>query len=324
MDAQFSSIGIQIDKDFAVTMQDSHSRALAMAQNTTQRCAQFIPPDKITTTTTTAASAAVSSASSWEAYIQCLTQSIDTKLNETREEIQYQANVRLEIGDRLEAYACMDTTVVDIETSPSIRNTTYNSKRGGTSYDVQVLFETDHAGIRIVPEFVSESECVQAMESSFSNTSIPMSILGKVYEMVGTSSTTKNAVWKVRMDNADTCTSVNSTNSCDNNTPDATRNPRQTLSEEHISARVILFCTSPTDLLLVDSEKDASGGRTNGMLYFPKVGIRILPKHRQAVVIFYEDPHGRRDSELFVDRHLTCPVTHGTIAYMEYVVPTGS
>jgi hypothetical protein len=307
-----------------------------VAQNATQKCAELLPQEKITATTTKTTTTTTTTSkwneSSWEAYMQCLTQSIDKKLNETREEIQYQANVRLDIGDRLESYACMDTTVVAIETSPSIRNTTYTSNVG-TRYDVQVLFETEHAGIRLVPEFLSETECVQAMESSFSNTTIPASIVRNVYDMVGTTSATKGAFWNVRMDAADECTSAQritdakanetTSTSCDNNNKTMADNPRKTLSDDHISARVILFCSSPSDLVHdADDDNNNNGGRTNGMLYFPKVGIRILPKHRRAVVIFYEDQHGRRDTELFVDRHLACPVTNGTIAYMEYVVPT--
>lgn len=92
-----------------------------------------------------------------EEMTECIQTSVNNTLEEKKEEIDFQAQVRSKLGERLTVYACSD---VNATTSESTENTTwtFENKR----YDVKVLLDRPASKIQLVEKFVSAEECKAA------------------------------------------------------------------------------------------------------------------------------------------------------------------
>lgn len=258
-----------------------------------------------------------------DSIAKCLQRGIEKELNATDEEIEFQANVRKQMGEQLKHYTCQDVPLApDVKTTAAVQNTTW------ANHDVRVLFESEFSSVRLVERFLSDAECQSLLsQEKLSSGKVTPETLGapmvveKLRHMM-----TSNV--KLPSDHYTTINkpdlhlmveSGSSSNECEvqadgscletatsSSTVDLPLSRIVTTDDQSVVARIHLQCLSD----------DAAGG----LMFFPKTGVRIQPVNGNAVLIVYQDlDSARREEDPFVDEHLTCPVTQGRAVTLEEV-----
>lgn len=330
-------------------MQDSQSRALQLAKEALHECRQWSRSES--------QSGNHHSDRTMEALAECLLRKAETVLNETVEEIHFQARVRKDLGARLSQYSCSDdmfTAGVQVTTTPSILNETYS---GGQP--VRTLFESSDGAerIRLYEDFVTEEEC----QNVFRTRQIPDTMASKVHDLVTSTAaapavgvnpneiftelkletsmdiaaTTKETTVTTTettdcpvQDGAESCSSSSRSRSDSSSIGSGSENtPKKqvlvTTTEENVVARLIVTCLATAETT------ETKTTTTSGMLYFPKTGTRILPTHLSAVLIQYRSNRNSRpqrqrleeEVDWYLDQHTVCPVTEEgvTVATLETI-----
>jgi hypothetical protein len=326
-------IGITVDKDFNVSLEDSTSRATKKAKEVLSSCLDMTDMNELTA---------------------CLTKEAKGAIDKERSDIEFQASIRKSMGDQLSDYSCgsnaiSDTTSssnlvspillrpVKVTTTPSIRNDTYNDEL------VQTLFESDYTSVTLYENVLSVDEC----EDLYSSTNtVPTTIKNKVQNLLdhagiiltkAESSPLHSSSYTVKVESGPTaaesdvecelqsdgsCVTASSTNKINSSTFVVER----TNTDDTISARVILTCVKSNIVPHVTSTLAANDTNTtndddnlsytpSGMMYFTKAGVRIVPTDRSALIIKYDEiaPHDVstifREVDPYLDQHIVCPVT---------------
>jgi len=299
--------GITLDQNFAVSIEDSATRAQERAQKALGEC-------KTLDTSTLTPQQQI------DAIAECLQRSLEKELDATDEEIEFQANVRKQMGEQLKHYTCQDVPLApDVTTTKAVQNTTW------ANHDVRVLFESEFSSVRILEHFLSDTECQSLLSQnklssgkvSPEKLAVPK-IIQKLKLMMTSSMKLPDDYYTTSF-KPDLRVTVESSNECevqpDGSCPDTTSSGGSTglplsrivtTDDETVIARIYLQCVSD----------DASGG----LMFFPKTGVRIQPVNGNAVLIIYQDlDYARRDEDPFVDEHLVCPVTKGRAVTLEEV-----
>lgn len=326
---------------------------------------------------------------------ECLQQKILNKMDETNQEIEFQANVRKSMSKRLKQYICninnhitLPLTLRKSKTTASVRNVSWtyepsvNEKKkmkiptNKITSEIRILFETDYSSIRLVKNFTTKEECSHVIQSikesnklpsnkenlekkvedvynitssllkkdsiakefvtrvnlllsasigltgnyysSFKNQNAPLMEMKMHYpqkeqKKEQNDTTTSSADCELSTDG--TCVTSSTASSDVASTSDGFNESdddnnfhvREVNIDPNTIANVIIFCSGPK----YDKKKQQSG-----MLFFPKAGVKILPKDMMynALVLIHEDSKmlldtGRkRDPDPFIDEYITCPV----------------
>ena len=336
-------LGITIDKDFNVSLEDSTSRATKKAKEVLSVCLNTTDISDLTA---------------------CLTKEAKGAIDKERDDISFQATIRKSMGEQLSDYSCGSNALSDITlassfispillrpvkvtTTPSIRNDTYNNEL------VQTLFESDYTSVTLYENILSVNEC----EDLYSNTTtVPRTVKNKVQHLLehaGISATTaelsplNSSSYVVKIESGPVITEsdveceLKSDGSCvstttANNIDSPSYIVERSTTDDTISARVILTCvksnTAP-DASVVNgtntTSNDDDHGLANtpsGMMYFTKAGVRIVPTDRSALIVKYDEraTHDMstvyREDDPFLDQHIVCPVTqvNMTVATVSY------
>eukprot|EP00527_Entomoneis_sp_CCMP2396_P008753 CAMPEP_0198141108 /NCGR_PEP_ID=MMETSP1443-20131203/4181_1 /TAXON_ID=186043 /ORGANISM="Entomoneis sp., Strain CCMP2396" /LENGTH=451 /DNA_ID=CAMNT_0043803753 /DNA_START=109 /DNA_END=1464 /DNA_ORIENTATION=+ len=136
-------------KDFVVTVEDHKTAALKKAKETLQGCSSL---DK--------ENASMEAAQRIEALVQCMDGRVKKVISETEEQIDYEANVRKNMGVYLTKYACLDENA---EISASVSNYTWSYfdpiNKKETVYNTQTPFDTYESTSLLVEDFISAQQC---------------------------------------------------------------------------------------------------------------------------------------------------------------------
>jgi hypothetical protein len=149
-----------------ITISDSKSRAMDKAKTSLEKC-----------NVTTAESALLTPTEQIQQISECLQRQIEITINQTDDEIQFQATVRKDIGQKLKKYVCTTTsttggTVQNLTTTKSVRNSTwdyidpFSPRREKKTLDMNYLFESDYSSIRLLKNFISKDECNDFIRAS--------------------------------------------------------------------------------------------------------------------------------------------------------------
>jgi len=247
-----------------------------------------------------------------EEMTACIQSSVNQTLEEKKEEIDFQTQVRSKLGERLAVYACSD---VNATTSESIENSTwtYDKKR----YDIKVLLDRPASKIQLIENFVTADEC-KAAEKAIKTKQVNENGLTAKKGGVAFPKEEENELSKIA---SRIYAYVEEELDADLEVEDREelfmihyqgdkKNPAQ--YEPHCDgkcdgsdvkqgdriATVIMYCELP-------SVKEG-GGAT----HFPNAGSHVKPKTGDALFISYVDPKtGIMDTGL--TNHSGCPVTQG-------------
>jgi hypothetical protein len=86
--------------------------------------------------------------------IACIDESVTGAVESKKDEIDFQQNLRFDLGSKLVNYACADPNVTMTESN---ENTTWNN--AGVAYDVKVLLDRPATKIAYIEKFISPEEC---------------------------------------------------------------------------------------------------------------------------------------------------------------------
>lgn len=94
--------------------------------------------------------------------LSCIDTSIGSAVEKKKNEIDFQQNLRFEMGSKLGSYSCVDPNVTMAE---SIENKTWT--HSGTQHSIKVLFDRPASKITYIQNFISQEEC-DAVEAATS------------------------------------------------------------------------------------------------------------------------------------------------------------
>jgi hypothetical protein len=86
--------------------------------------------------------------------LACIDTSVNKAVEAKKNEIEFQQNLRFEMGSKLGAYACVDPNVT---MATSIENKTWTHVE--SKYDVQVFFDRPASKITYIKNFITQEEC---------------------------------------------------------------------------------------------------------------------------------------------------------------------
>lgn len=356
-----------ITKDFEdVIVSDNKSRAMEKAKEALDDCNNMIENKDATTEERI------------DQLTLCLQQKILNKIDETNQEIEFQATIRKNMSNRLKQYIChnnnqhirLPVTLKNATTSESVRNVswTYEPSKSDkkklktliqTTHPIQILFESDYSSIRLVKKFTNKEECNHLIQSiKGSNKLLTDSKIEDVYNITSglaqKDPTVKEFVTKVNLLlsasiglHQNYYTSLKKTSPLMEmriNYPQkeyvSSRNPQQSsdcelnpdgtcvastqaLTSDSDAAEVREVNIDPKTIanifVFCDGPKYDTNKQQSGMLFFPKVGVTIIPNDivYDALLLIHESPTqlsdtGRkRDADPFIDEYIMCPVIDG-------------
>jgi hypothetical protein len=337
----FLLLGVTIDKDFQISLEDSTSRATDKAKEALSGCMDITDINELTS---------------------CLTKQAEAAIDKEKQDIAFQATIRKSMGEQLSDYSCGNFVTTDqssttsispillrpvkVTTTPSIRNDTYNNEL------VQVLFESDYSNVQLYENFLTVNDCDEVLNSN--GTGVTLSIKNKINKLLLHNDILQTidippplsenyhvtVLSGPEFDEPNLDCEVDTDGSCiTNNIP--SQAPvyvvEKTKTDDTIAARVVLTCVKSssnsikkenvTSSNTTDDDDDSLSSFTpSGMIYFIKAGVRIVPTDRSAILIQYDEASDDdiilREPDPFLDEHILCPVTEPnmTVATIMYNV----
>ena len=141
-----------MNEDFEIIVEDNKSRAMNKAKEAIDACQRdtTLPIE--------------------EQIVQlaaCMEKEVQKALNQTKNEIDFQATLRKDMGQSLVQYTCDDPKAA---TTESYRNESWVFRNPSTkqqeTHEVQVLFETDNTAIKYIPNMLTVEQCQSFMEAT--------------------------------------------------------------------------------------------------------------------------------------------------------------
>ncbi|GAX15789.1 hypothetical protein FisN_3Lh232 [Fistulifera solaris] len=301
-----------VDENFVVTVEDHKTRARRKAKEALEECQQSVQNDT-----------SLSDTEKIDRLADCMEQQLALSMQETADEIQFQSQLRKQMGRSWSTYACRDT--MNTTTTTSIVNSTWTFQpaRGQKQkFKTQKLFESDYSKIQRVQQFVTGSEC-HALRQAVTHDALPRKakssnklvglFMEKVEQLVSyatemTANIDKDPLMQVRwmeptQKQEDCSIDADGSTTC-HTTADLLESDdsmiRVTLAnEDNVLASVLVLCETPDE---------------GGEIFFTKTGTTFLPKDIQgdAIVILHE-VNAQREEDPFVDEYVICPVRKGRL-----------
>lgn len=293
-----------IEKDITVSYEDARSIAMKKAKEVSQQCPMPEAPK-------------AGEAPDMDAWAECLQQQINATLDVSREEIDFQAGVRKDMGRKLVDYACSDE---EFPASISSFNDTLNLGLGSQrNPKMKYVFQSEDSKVVLIEGFVARSQCKWLKEtaaksksganqlewSAISDVAI-RTVVERIYKTLDqVLDYTEDAAFldeQKKKSHAFPLFQVSSGGS----------NQKRFLAEEDkrhpLMGSFMLFCDVP--------EK-------GGAIHFPKAGVHIKPEAGQALLISYFDPNADDlvGDKSFTTDYVECPVTEGTSTTLSYHIP---
>jgi hypothetical protein len=309
--------GMTIEKDWTVTVEDHKSRALKKAKDALGGCS-------------VEETAELSTEEQLDRLSACLEEKIKLQMQQTDDEIAFQASVRKQLGERLSSYTCGDEehyerVRANITTTASIQNKTWTYyEQPGKQVDLNLwtLFESDHSRVQQVEHFLSPLQC-QTLLAFADIEKLPLSarqdnedvetIMHKIYLLI--SATLKeqrdyraqDPLLKVQILGETSFEEQQCVVGQDGTCAQENTAPRRiemiTTTGDNVKSRLMILCQAPA---------------RGGTIYFPKAGVLIRPAEviGDAFLIQHQ-VDGQREEDPFLDEIVICPVRQGAMATFE-------
>jgi hypothetical protein len=262
-----------------------------------------------------------------EQLTTCLEQKVNSTINETRQEIEFEMHARKVMGNKLTSYACSQTQ--KLETSPAIQNRTWNYLN--TQHDVKILFQSDYSALSLIENVLSEEQCNAILKhASAPSTLFPdMTLLGlasrsdpfvdsamaKISNLMSTFFSRTFAY--------DTKDPMLYLITQQQQTTDAAAAAECELDQDGACVPET-GVTASTNVRVQSArlnEKDAASLRIvckvpnqGGALHYPQAGAHIVPTLGMAVLsVFFDADTGKTDEDPFLEELVECPVLKGSL-----------
>ena len=294
-----------IEKDITITYEDARSRAMEKAKKVSQECPMPQPSE-------------AGEMADLDKWAECLQQQINATLDASREEIEFQAGVRKDMGRKLVNYACNDE---EFPASTSTYNQTLNLGLGTRNPQMKYLFQSETSKVVLIEGFVARSQCKWLKETAAKHGAnrLDWSAIGDVAirTVVERIYKTLDQVLEYKKDAGFLDEQKRSSHTyplfeLHSSTSDA--NTKRFLAEEDerhpLVGSFMLFCDVP--------EK-------GGAIHFPKAGVHVKPEAGQALLVSYMDPKTAEKTtssdDAFTSEHVECHILEGTSTTLSYHIP---
>ena len=294
-----------IQKDFTVTYEDSRTRALEKAKKVSEECP--MPTSE------------GNDIPDLDAWAECLQQKINQTLDESKQEIEFQASVRKNMGKKLVDYACDDE---DFSASVGTYNKTLALGLKSQNPKMQYLFQSDTTKIILIDGFIARSQCKWLQESAkksdgkgtlewsaIQDASIK-TIVQRIYSAIDqTIEYFPDRFFLDEMAQRDHEFPL-----FEMDIGEDTTTLKRHLAEEDdrhpLMATFMMFC-------------DAAD--KGGAVHFPQTGTHVKPKQGQGLLITYMDPNKKNagivEEDIFTAEVVECPVKEGKRTTIKYQIP---
>lgn len=139
--------GFIVNEDFVVVVEDHKTKAMKKSKESLHGCDMDLKLPAIQAV---------------EKLAACLHKKINATISDQQQEIDFQANLRKDMGEKLALYVCQDDS---LSTSQSIANKSWTyinndvTPPKASEEMVQILFESDHSALYLVHNFFKPEEC---------------------------------------------------------------------------------------------------------------------------------------------------------------------
>jgi len=144
-----------LDENFEISVDDNKSRAMDKARRALAGC------ERDTSLSTEEQIAQLTA---------CMEKEVQTALNQTKNEIEFQATLRKDMGKSLVQYTCDDPKA---PTTESYRNESWTFMnpvtRDRLEHEVQVLFETELTAVKYIPNMFTAEQCEELLSHTIEN-----------------------------------------------------------------------------------------------------------------------------------------------------------
>jgi hypothetical protein len=242
---------------------------------------------------------------------------INATLDVHREEIEFQAGIRKNMGRKLAHYACSDE---DFPTTSSTFNQTLNLGLGqGRNPKLKYLFQSETSKVVLLESFTARSQCKWLKESAAKNgnrldwSSVSDVAIRTVVERMY-KALEQIADHVVEPDYLDQQRRLSHTHPLfelhESSAGDDASGQSFVAEEDYrhpLMGTFLLFCDVP--------EK-------GGAIHFPKAGVHVKPEAGHALLITYLDPvSGERSDDAYTSEFMECPVVEGKRTSLKYHIP---
>lgn len=288
-----------IEKDITISYEDARSRAMEKAKKVSEECPM---PEAVE-----------GEMPDLEKWAECLQSQINATLDVSREEIEFQAGVRKNLGRKLVNYACTDE---DFPTSSSTYNQTLQLGLGpARNPKMKYLFQSETSKVVLLEGFLARSQCKWLKESAArSGNRLDWSSISDVAIR-----TVVERMYKALEQVAD-----------HREDPDFLDQQRK-LSHMHPLFELHEGDTDSKTFIAEDDERHPLMGTfilfcdvadKGGAIHFPKAGVHVKPEVGQGLLVTYLDPStGERSDDAFTSEFVECPVVEGKRTTLKYHIP---
>ena len=143
--SSFVTTAFTLDENFEISVIDNKSRAMEKAREALAGCERdgSLPAEE-----------------QIAQLALCMEKQVQTALNQTQDEIEFQATLRKDMGKSLVQYTCDDPKA---PTTMSYRNESWTfmnpATRDRLEHEVQVLFETELTAVKYIPNMFTTEQC---------------------------------------------------------------------------------------------------------------------------------------------------------------------
>ena len=299
-----------ITSDMTIKYEDARTRAMEKAQKVSEEC----PMPQV---------AEDGSMPDLKEWAECLQKGINDTLEDSRQEIEFQASVRKDMGQRLVNYACEDE---EFPASISSYNQTLQlgfKGRAQRNPQMQYLFQSESNKVVLIDSLVARSQCKWLEETAKKNSNNNGRIEWSKVDGDVAIRTVVERLYKALEQVLDYTEDEGFLEFHKKQQQESGRDDplfeldvatsdsggRRFLledAERPLLATFLLFCEVP---------------ETGGAIHFPKTGVHVKPKANQALLITYLDPHKEENQdEPFTGEHVQCPVGEGTRKTLSFMV----
>lgn len=320
----YITLGYTVTSDFFVKAEDHKTRALTKAKESLKGCT----PDR-----------SLPAAEQFETLTACLERQVNSTLEETQEEINFQSKTRQDMGELLVNYACHDTS---LNTTVTVHNRTwtYSPTKAGTKtkrarrsvHRMKTLFDSDRSSVQLVENFITQEECNAIQEAAVASDDnadkllLPasakvssagvQSVLDKIQHLIRSSldievdyssRSDKDPLLEVytqqrSVDSEQQCTTESAeSGSCAANDKHEAGEMIVTEIEDDVAATLMIFCGT----------SKAKGGA----IHFPRTGVHVNPAEAEGealLMIYMDSTTGERDQNAFISEYVACPIKEGS------------
>ncbi|CAB9517280.1 prolyl 4-hydroxylase [Seminavis robusta] len=301
-----------ITPDFQIEVSNNKSRAKEKAKDVLRQCRELSDfLGKLKTT--------FNPSERLDQLADCISQNVHSAIYETQEEIDFQSELRLKMGSKLQNYACQDTTFWETEPldvqvwNPINPNLMWDD----LSHTTRVLLQADTTMIATIDNMVRPSDCefVERVAQTTWDSALPevlwearkqpevIDFLSRIFAYVDPAVKLMNLYLGLPSKDQSLFRVYHDSISNLGEEPRRHKTLDWPVSSDYF-ARLYMFCEVPQD---------------GGAIHFPESGVHVYPRLGEALLVTYtRAPAHQGLNGKLSNEHIDCPIFEGNRTMIQH------